>query len=142
MHLVEGDVHMEILGIAVRGDNALMPVHAERGGELPLGVLQRGVVRPVIPERQDQVIGLVAGGAGVQRLRRLNLGDGELEIHGIDGIAVRAGITSRQPQPVELLALIAGGGQIARQPSEMIAGGAGDTLGDHSHPPSGVAVAG
>jgi hypothetical protein len=78
MHLVEGDVHMEVLGIAVRGDNALMPVHAKGGGELPLDLLQRGVVRPVIPEGQDQVIGLVALGAGVQRLRRLNLGDGEL----------------------------------------------------------------
>ena len=80
-------------------------------------VTQRRVIRPVVPEGQDQVICPVPGGAGVLRLRRLDLDDGDLQI-----LQAVAGIAIDHPERVQPLALVAGGGEVARQTPIIIVG--------------------
>ena len=112
MNPVVGHVHVEIVGVDVGTDHPLMLLETERLGKGLLDVLEilLGERLPLArAERDHQVIGLV-GHPRLLIADRLDLRQGERQI-GQPGSGIAAG----DPELVEFLARLAGGGDVFGQ---------------------------
>ena len=102
MDHVVGNMQMEIIGVFMGGDSALMSGEAEDVGKFTLNVPEI-VFRQRFPllKRDDEMVGFVPLGAGVLRLSGLYFMNRQIKI-----IQCIAGETIRHPESVQFFIII------------------------------------